>query len=507
MPFLNDTADIEHHIIYFLKRNPAGRGLDFTLNPEHKSDFLRYAVQLQCVNPVKDAARTPLPSIEDLARGVALQLSSVRTPGLQPRQELEVALRATGTLAEWFPPNDDGCVQDMRFNRHLGADGLMTPGRAQDSEGAKTLVVSFRTAAGAVAAISKHRFQIICAKNEDTRRLKVDFQLTEGHRTASLSGQKTILIYTAIPHPLSSLTPEGFTINTNIRDRTAWIQDVLKRLDQFPAVQGPDGDDPPQDMDTEEPYHEPHPGLAQPVQPRQTSAPIGAQQGLPTPAGTNHQGSLVIPGAPAPGRRGPRQALAGSDGDTSPERKAQSAPAPVIPGKKQTANRFAPLADLSDRDEHSEDKIHEGSVSDAASSRSSRPRDFIPITPEILLLLDRLEPDKVKQSRLLTEHINGHRALPTTEEELQQLLEKRTRRALERERALTDAKRIAAEKALAEAEELRKVNELVISDYAAQAREAALNAGKTVEEADAAEAKAAAETRKVVEAATARDPQ
>jgi hypothetical protein len=45
-----------------------------------------------------------------------------------------------------------------------------------------------------------------------------------------------------------------------------------------------------------------------------------------------------------------------------------------------------------------------GSTS-ASSSRGSRGREPIPLTPEILLLLDRLDPDKGKQARLLTEHL------------------------------------------------------------------------------------------------------
>ena len=66
-----------------------------------------------------------------------------------------------------------------------------------------------------------------------------------------------------------------------------------------------------------------------------------------------------------------------------------------------------------------------GSTSVASSSRGSIGREPIPLTPEILLLLDRLEPDKGKQARLLTEHLRGQRTLPCTEEELAILLEKK----------------------------------------------------------------------------------
>ncbi len=69
-----------------------------------------------------------------------------------------------------------------------------------------------------------------------------------------------------------------------------------------------------------------------------------------------------------------------------------------------------------------------GSLSGAntatSGSKSSRGRDPIPLTPEILHLLDRLEPDKSKQARLLIDRLIGQRELPSMEQELQQQLEK-----------------------------------------------------------------------------------
>jgi hypothetical protein len=54
----------------------------------------------------------------------------------------------------------------------------------------------------------------------------------------------------------------------------------------------------------------------------------------------------------------------------------------------------------------------------ASSSTRSKGRDPIPLTPEILLLLDRLELDKGKQARLFTENLSCQRTLPCTEQEL-----------------------------------------------------------------------------------------
>ncbi len=57
-----------------LRAKPAGRGLDFDDYPENKSDFVRYAVELRCLNPVVDTKKTPLPPVEDLAEAVNVLL-------------------------------------------------------------------------------------------------------------------------------------------------------------------------------------------------------------------------------------------------------------------------------------------------------------------------------------------------------------------------------------------------------------------------------------------------
>ena len=63
--------------IYFYERNPTGRGLDFDENPDQKADFLRYAIQSNCINPIRDILKSPLPPLEGIARGVSTQLREV----------------------------------------------------------------------------------------------------------------------------------------------------------------------------------------------------------------------------------------------------------------------------------------------------------------------------------------------------------------------------------------------------------------------------------------------
>ena len=103
---------------------------------------------------------------------------------------------------------------------------------------------------------------------------------------------------------------------------------------------------------------------------------------------------------------------------------ANNAPvAPVTGAGIQHMNRFEPLAEQgSGTNERDSERLSFGSLSEASethsSARNNRGRDPIPLTPEILHLLDRLEPDKGKQARLLTEHLTGQRNLPSTEAKL-----------------------------------------------------------------------------------------
>jgi len=68
-------------------------------------------------------------------------------------------------------------------------------------------------------------------------------------------------------------------------------------------------------------------------------------------------------------------------------------------------NRFQTLAEEHNEEDRGSDRVKEGSVSAASSSRGSRMRDPVTLTPEILAMLDRHEPDKVKKNQV------AHKAL------------------------------------------------------------------------------------------------
>ena len=74
--FITTKGYNEEHLIIFYERNPIGRGLDFIDNPDSKEDFLRYAVELQRLNPVADTRKSPLPLLEELAEGATFLIEA-----------------------------------------------------------------------------------------------------------------------------------------------------------------------------------------------------------------------------------------------------------------------------------------------------------------------------------------------------------------------------------------------------------------------------------------------
>jgi len=108
-------------------------------------------------------------------------------------------------------------------------------------------------------------------------------------------------------------------------------------------------------------------------------------------------------------------------------------------------NRFEPLGDhaIISSGRYSEPPslgiLKEGTTSASFSAIGSTGKDPIPLTLEILHLLDRLEQDKGKQAMLLTEHLTGQRNLPSTEAKLQTHMERRAARELKRQQAAAKA--------------------------------------------------------------------
>ena len=103
-------------------------------------------------------------------------------------------------------------AQDLRLNTHLGAGGAMSTRRIQDPEGAKTIILSFKTSPGVALAISQHNIKLTCFADVLSGRLRVDTYATAGEKQDNnAKGRRMVLIYKTNMHPGSILNPEQCT--------------------------------------------------------------------------------------------------------------------------------------------------------------------------------------------------------------------------------------------------------------------------------------------------------
>ncbi len=56
----------------------------------------------------------------------------------------------------------------------------MIPGRIQDPEGAKAIVITFKTTTGAIAAIQRHTLRFVYFVDKESGRLMTDTTATTG---------------------------------------------------------------------------------------------------------------------------------------------------------------------------------------------------------------------------------------------------------------------------------------------------------------------------------------
>ena len=85
-----------------------------------------------------DTKRSPLPPLEELAEAVSILIAIGIHPQKDQRKELEKVLQNAGSLRDFFPVANGPCERDAIINTHLGAGGVITPGRFQDPEGEKS---------------------------------------------------------------------------------------------------------------------------------------------------------------------------------------------------------------------------------------------------------------------------------------------------------------------------------------------------------------------------------
>jgi hypothetical protein len=117
----------------------------------------------------------------------------------------------------------------------------MTPGRIQDPEGVKIVVVSFKTAAGAILAVQRQTYKIVCFRDSDNGRLRVDTIATiGGKQDMSKQGRRVILIYKAHIYTEASLDPERCTHKSDEKAKRSWKQTHLRQIDQYEDIASPD---------------------------------------------------------------------------------------------------------------------------------------------------------------------------------------------------------------------------------------------------------------------------
>jgi hypothetical protein len=324
----------------------------------------------------------------------------------------------------------------------------MSTGRVQDPEGAKTIILSYKIVACAVATIHRQNLKIVRFVDNNTGRLGVDKHATSGGKQdPSMQGKRMVLIYNTIMHSGSSLNPTQCTQRSDRNARQRWLITTLQQLEQYKPTADPP---PPLNIDAEmeeqeqeqeqEQLPEQH-GIHAPLQ--QDHPPTGGNQQIHT--GTTRP---IVEGTLPQGETGaPVEVTRLSFGTPAPPTilYARGLAAVASGGTLPLQNRFEPLGDQACvssgryNEPLSSCILREGSASASSSARGSRGREPIPLTPEILHLLDRLEPDKGKQARLLTEHLTGQRSLPSTETELQTHLERRAARELRRQHVAAEA--------------------------------------------------------------------
>ena len=163
--------------------------------------------------------------------------------GTEPKKDIDIALRESGTYQVWFPGDRHTWARDLRLNTHLGAGGAMSTRRIQDPEGAKTIILSFKTTAGATMAISRMNIKLICFVDVLTERLRVDADaIARGKQDNSAHIRRMVLICKTNMHPVSIPNPEQCTPMVDRNARKRWLTTTMRQLDQHQDTASPPPD-------------------------------------------------------------------------------------------------------------------------------------------------------------------------------------------------------------------------------------------------------------------------
>jgi hypothetical protein len=208
-------------------------------------------------------------------------------------------------------------------------------------------------------------------------------------------GCRVILIYKAHMYTEASLDPERCTHKSDEKARRSWLQTHLRQIDQYEDITSPIRDHQEEDIMEEAKAAAIHTTWTEPP-------PNGSGAHAPTRdiAAATEAGGTARAGAVQPTT--PTRLSFGTLGPPTIPIRSGTGTTPNNPNIMEHTNTFAPLrqqgSESGDRGNEalSLGILRGGSTSATSSSKGNRDREPIPLTSEILLLLDRLEPDKGK---------------------------------------------------------------------------------------------------------------
>jgi hypothetical protein len=222
----------------------------------------------------------------------------------------------------------------------------MTPDRIQDPEEAKIIVISFKTAPGAILAVQRQTYTIVCFRDAISGRLKVDLDATTGGKqNPALQGSRVILIYKTYMHTESALDPERCAFKPDAGMRNRWVTKQIQQVDQHEDCVSP-----PHQMGVDEVMEEDAQHASQQEQTKQDrrGATDGAADGAAGGSGQQHTKTMqdyIRRAAKMPIRQAQREELGTLPTFTIPV-KASSGPATVGTTATKLKNTYAPLEPL-----------------------------------------------------------------------------------------------------------------------------------------------------------------
>ena len=114
----------------------------------------------------------------------------------------------------------------------------MTPGRFKDPEGAKHIVIAYKTTEGAISAVARHMYNIVYHVDLASGRLQVDQAATARRKqNMNLQGRRVLLIYKTAIYLESVHTSKKCTTKAD-----QWIVNTVSHLDQYHPVRSPENE-------------------------------------------------------------------------------------------------------------------------------------------------------------------------------------------------------------------------------------------------------------------------